>query len=123
MIFDWWRREGKTSHRSGNIDLYIGVKWIPSREALPADLGKHIYVVDKCGKPIWAIMRCPCGCGDRIEANLMRSRRPYWRLRKHGSTISLFPSLWVTREKCGSHFFLIRNIVRWAHGISYQSAL
>lgn len=113
MILNWWRRHKKASHRAGNTDRYIGVKWIRSREALPADLGEHIYVVDKCGKPIWAIMRCPCGCGDRIEVNLMRTIQPRWRLRKHIAAISLFPSLWVSGDKCGSHFFLIRNTVRW----------
>lgn len=121
MNFNWANRLQKAFSRFRRITRYKETRWIPSRDELPQNLGTDIFVVEKCGKPVWVIMKCPCGCGDRIEVNLMRSKRPCWRLKRKGNAISLFPSLWVSRDKCGSHFFLIRNTVRWIPGVVYVS--
>lgn len=112
MSVDWTRWFGKTPRRA-RVAQYAGVRSISSRDELPANLGSEIFLVERSGKPLWAVLSCPCKCGDRIDVNLMRSRRPYWRLRKYKGTVSLYPSLWVSSDKCGSHFFLVRNTVRW----------
>lgn len=113
MSIDWTRWFGKKPSRRARVAQYAAVRSIPSRDDLPADLGSDIFLVERSGKPLWAVLNCPCKCGDRIDVNLMRSRRPYWRLRRYKGTVSLYPSLWVSSEKCGSHFFLVRNTVRW----------
>lgn len=113
MSLDWTRWLGRIPLRRERVAHYSAVRPIPSRDELPADLGSDIFIVERNGKPLWAVLSCPCKCGDRIDVNLMRSRRPYWRLRKYKGAVSLYPSLWVSSDKCGSHFFLVRNTVRW----------
>jgi hypothetical protein len=78
---------------------------------LPSDLGDRLYVVG--ARPKWAILACPCKCGERINVNLMSSRRPCWRLRLNDNKATLHPSLWMPTDKCGSHFWLERNEIRW----------
>lgn len=63
---------------------------------------------------LWAAaMLCPCGCGDRIELNLLKSAKPCWTAKVHDDgTGSLSPSVW--RQKgCGSHFFLRNGQIDW----------
>jgi hypothetical protein len=86
---------------------------VDSRDHVPPELGQKIFVVKRNGRNRWVILACPCGCSQRIEVNLMRSIYPHWRLRRHNGTISLWPSLWVSAESCGSHFVLIDNRVLW----------
>ncbi len=92
---------------------FSGVVGIKSMGDLPAELKEQIYLVGNQSSK-WVVLTCPCGCGRRIDVNLMLSRRPRWKLRKHkDDTVSLFPSLWMPSNQCGSHFWLLRNQVRW----------
>jgi Family of unknown function (DUF6527) len=93
---------------------YQDVVTILSMDDLPADIGLNIYLIRRGGTYRWAVLQCPCMCGRRVEVNLMRSRYPYWRVRKHAGSISLSPSLWVSEELCGNHFWVKRNRVVWA---------
>ena len=43
----------------------------------------------------------------------MRTIHPHWRLRRHKGSVSLWPSLWVSPDQCGSHFKLVGNRVLW----------
>ena len=89
-----------------------GVRRIGSRADLPTDLGGWMYVVG-AERPKWAVLQCPCRCGEQIDVNLMTSRRPYWRVTVSGTRASLTPSLWMPNSKCGSHFFLHENQIQW----------
>jgi hypothetical protein len=62
----------------------------------------------------WAILECPCGCGDIIHVDLMKSHHPHWIVifEKHDK-LSFYPSLWVDEHKCGSHFFISHSNVKW----------
>jgi hypothetical protein len=37
-------------------------------------VGRCLYIVGKPA-PKWAVLACPCGCRERIDVNLMLSRR------------------------------------------------
>jgi uncharacterized protein DUF6527 len=93
--------------------FYESVLTVDSRDQVPSQLGRRIFVIKRGGRNRWVIIACPCGCGDRIEINLMRSVHPHWRLRLHQGSLSLWPSLWVSSDRCGSHFILVRNRVLW----------
>ena len=86
---------------------------VDDRNDLPARLGKHMYVVGST-KAKWAILECPCGCRQRIDVNLMSSRRPFWQLRESGELVSLYPSLWRGRGTCESHFWVRDSKIVWA---------
>jgi Family of unknown function (DUF6527) len=79
---------------------------------VPKKLKGTLYIVGK-PRPKWAIMACPCRCGQRIDVNLMESRQPSWRLSSDGKEVSLHPSLWMPKEKCGSHFWIRQNRIDW----------
>lgn len=81
-------------------------------QEVPDELGKHVYVV---GSPLAkrVIFACPCGCGEKLNINLMRSIDPCWQLRLKNGSISLMPSVWIDDKGCGSHFLIDRNRVIW----------
>jgi hypothetical protein len=95
--------------RRKRIDRVVQVA---SMSEVPKKLKGDLYIVGG-SKPKWAILACPCRCGDRIDVNLMTSRQPSWQLSKNGNEVSLHPSLWMPKEKCGSHFWLRRNRIDW----------
>jgi hypothetical protein len=84
---------------------------IGSRSELPDDLGRTLYIVGD--PPKWATLQCPCGCGDAIDVNLMRSRNPVWRLSVVNEKPTIHPSLWVPPEKCGAHFWIRDGKITW----------
>lgn len=101
----------------GTPAYYRKVVVLQSMDDVPEVLSNDVFVIHRAGIDRWVVLACPCGCGERLDVNLMTNRRPYWRLRHHrGATISLLPSLWVPEERCGSHFWIIRNRVVWAVG-------
>ncbi len=64
--------------------------YVESMQAIPDRLGRLGYIVGTV-KPKWVIMSCPCGCGERIDVNLMQSRHPHWKLQVQNGAISLRP--------------------------------
>jgi hypothetical protein len=80
---------------------------------VPDKFTNEIYLVARGGTYRWMLMMCPCGCGERLAVNLMRTATPHWRLSLKQGKVSLNPSVWVTEEKCGSHFWLIENQLIW----------
>ena len=95
--------------RRHRIDRVVQVE---SMSDVPKKLKGDLYIVGM-SKPKWAILACPCRCGDRIDVNLMASRQPAWQLTKSGQEVTLHPSLWMPKEKCGSHFWIRRNRIDW----------
>ena len=63
---------------------------------------------------IWAAaMRCPCGCGDVIELNLLKEASPCWSVSRHpDGSVSLRPSIW-RQKACRSHFFVRHGRIEW----------
>jgi hypothetical protein len=91
---------------------FTKVVMVDSMDGLPMRLGSSLYVVGG-SQPKWIVMSCPCGCGERIDVNLMRTRRPTWQLSLQGGQVSLHPSLWVPKERCGSHFIIRNSRITW----------
>jgi hypothetical protein len=61
----------------------------------------------------WATLQCPCGCGDTIDVNLMKTRHPVWQLSITNGKATFHPSLWVPKEKCGAHFWIKNGKIIW----------
>lgn len=57
--------------------------------------------------------KCPCGCKDIIQLNLLKEGNPRWRVKIHDDgDVSVYPS--VNRQiNCHSHFNITKNSVRW----------
>ena len=89
-----------------------GTVIIKGMNDLPSELGKKVFLIGE-KNPKWAVLSCPCGCGDRLDVNLMQTRNPHWVVSIKNNTISLDPSLWQPKEKCGSHFWLKKNRIDW----------
>lgn len=62
----------------------------------------------------WAIaLNCPCGCGDRIELQLIPELSPNWRLVSNNQKFpTLHPSIWRTTG-CKSHFWVKKGHIHW----------
>lgn len=86
---------------------------VTSMSDVPDALGDHIFIVGDRSHPKWAVLACPCPNRERIDINLMRSRYPHWTLKERNGLISLSPSLWMPKEGCGSHFWLVENRIVW----------
>ena len=76
---------------------------------------EFIVVVHK-KLPLWAMFKCPCGCGYAITLSLQKSHRRKWVLKpsKEGRP-TLSPSVWQT-SGCYSHFWLTDGRVYWFAG-------
>jgi hypothetical protein len=105
LVKDFWRdlwRQTRIKH----------VQRVSSMSEVPSRLKGTLYIVGS-PKPKWAVLDCPCGCRERINVNLMESRQPAWSVLDRNGGITLRPSLWVPADKCGSHFFIENNQIRW----------
>jgi len=82
---------------------------------LPDQLPRRDLVLLRDGGEDWSVaMRCPCGCGQKVELALIREAKPRWSLRNDlGNHPTLSPSVWL-REGCRSHFFVRAGRIRWA---------
>lgn len=84
---------------------------------LPDRLRRRDLVLLRDGGEDWSVaMRCPCGCGQRVELALIREAKPRWSLRHEGGRRpTLYPSVWL-REGCRSHFFVRDGRICWVQG-------
>lgn len=80
----------------------------------PDRLPPRDLVLLRDGGEDWSVaMRCPCGCGQKVELALIREANPRWSLRNDlGNRPTLSPSVWL-REGCRSHFFVRAGRIRW----------
>jgi len=98
------------------------IEWmLPARElkimkgdALPDRLPIRGLLLLHDGDEDWCVgLRCPCGCGQRVELPLIKEAEPHWRLNvEQDGTPTLVPSVWL-QEGCCSHFFVRRGKVEW----------
>ena len=61
----------------------------------------------------YALLKCPCNCGDKIMLSLMTDSRPYWKVVFNKHSFSVYPSIWRTKN-CMCHFWLKEGKVVWA---------
>jgi hypothetical protein len=57
------------------------------------------------------VHRCCCGCGREVVTPLGPTD---WRVTFDGETVSLEPSIGNWSFPCRSHYWIVRNRVRWA---------
>lgn len=77
------------------------------------DLRQHRLVIVRGDTDKWALMRCPCGCGERLQLSLARDRKPKWRVEvdRFGRP-TLAPSVRM-QDGCRAHFRLRNGRVEW----------
>ena len=82
---------------------------------LPGKLPRRDLVLLRESSEDWSVaMRCPCGCGQKVELALMPEAQPRWILRVGPDrSPTLEPSVWL-RDGCRSHYFVRRGKVQWA---------
>jgi hypothetical protein len=66
------------------------------------------------GELRWAVMFCPCGCGDTLRINLDGRAGPAWRVWRDARGVTIYPSVWRDAG-CGSHFIVWDSRV-WLSG-------
>ncbi len=83
-------------------------------DSLPARLPTRKVVLAREAEEDWCVgMRCPCGCGHRIELLLIREAKPRWDLTVDAfGWPSLRPSVWL-QGGCRSHFWLRHGRIEW----------
>jgi hypothetical protein len=74
---------------------------------------REFIMVVYMGKPMWALFRCPCGCGQVISLSLQSIHHPNWKINKSSTgRPTLYPS--VSQNKgCRSHFWVEDGRVHW----------
>lgn len=80
----------------------------------------RLYVTANGGKAAFAVMRCPCGCGDSLNLRFVGSRRPIWTLNSLDGPATVRPSIWRT-SGCQSHFFLTDGEIIWCRYNSHAA--
>lgn len=85
-------------------------KYVVVSELPESPLDKVLYVegVENIDEYWYALLKCPCGCQEKIMLNLIDDVSPCWYLRKEKSNFSIYPSIWRTKN-CKSHFWLKNN--------------
>jgi hypothetical protein len=103
--------------RAGGADRRLRaytVREFSEREAASNATKKKsvLALVGTRGAYKWALLRCPCGCGEQIALNLMKAYQPVWEIQiAEPRLVSISPSVHAT--KCGAHFWLRENTVIW----------
>ena len=74
---------------------------------------RNLYLAQEDGEE-WAIaLKCPCGCGDRLELQLTPESRPHWKLLNNNEKHpTIHPSIWRQRG-CKSHFWIKKGRILW----------
>jgi len=108
----FWDRIKSLWRRLWRRNRIKGIVVVESMSDVPQSTGGRLYLVGS-EKLKWLVLSCPCRCGDRIDANLMTTRNPHWNVTLRDNRISVHPSLWQPREKCGSHFWVRDGEIRW----------
>lgn len=72
----------------------------------------ELVIVRKNDIDHYAVLQCPCGCGDCLRLNMLPSSRPCWSADVHGDTVSLSPSI-LRKSGCKSHFWIRLGRVGW----------
>jgi hypothetical protein len=99
----------------------VGYPFTPCND-LPDQLKPGVlYVAGENGHYWAAALKCPCGCGDDIQLNLMPQARPCWSVtRESQGSATVEPSIWRS-QGCRSHFWLRRGGIEWVRDFTSSS--
>lgn len=103
----WWRRLVARLAPRRSLKIVEG-------DMLPSKLPRRNLVMARDSGEEWSIgMRCPCGCGQRLEMMLLKGVKPRWSAsvdcRGH---VTLHPSVWL-QKGCKSHFWVRSGKIVW----------
>lgn len=116
----WWKNLAKSVFSRKH---YRRVRSIQSGVEPGCVKRDEIVLIGPSGRPKWAVLQCPCGCGYIIHVNLMRSHHPHWTISfARDGSISFNPSLWIDESRCGSHFLIKNGHVIWCDGAGSWNA-
>jgi hypothetical protein len=104
----WWKRLWDSLRPARKLIVSNG-------ESLPDEIPRRdVVLVRDDDEQDWSIgMRCPCGCGDKIELMVIPEAKPRWSVaRDHRGRVSLHPSVW-RQTGCRSHFWVQRGKIKW----------
>lgn len=104
----WWRKFVAALSPCRAVKIIEG-------DTLPNELPYWNLVLARENGEDWCVgMRCPCGCGQRLEMMLLKELKPRWDARfDMRGRVSLHPSVWL-RDGCRSHFWIRGGKVIWA---------
>ena len=75
---------------------------------------KVVYIVGERKHPWLIIFKCPCGCNNLIQLNLLKEASPCWKFQiSNKEKITIYPSIWRITG-CKSHFFIRKSKIEWA---------
>lgn len=88
-------------------------EWVDDLPATPRM--DTIYVVGGRKYPFRVVMPCPHPrCNHLVYLDIARGSRPHWRLREHDDgSLSLMPSVYLTKMPCRSHYWVRMGRVAW----------
>ena len=93
--------------------IKYATKLVESRPTQDSISDQAVTIVGQKDYKKWAVMKCPCGCGDILNLSLMRNIEPNWHLNIDNlGRLTLSPSIWKT-DGCRSHFYLRQSKVIW----------
>lgn len=83
-------------------------------DSLPDALPFRSLVLAREDDEDWCVgLRCPCGCGRKIELLVIKEAKPRWDLKVNAAgRPTLTPSVWL-RDGCMSHFWIRNGKVEW----------
>lgn len=89
---------------------------------VPAEiLEDKVYVVGEKKNKWLAILRCPCGCNETIQLNLLKAGSVCWTTKIHRNrTVTIRPSIWRTTG-CKSHFTIKRGFTGWIRDWEWET--
>nr|WP_281040627.1 DUF6527 family protein [Rhizobium leguminosarum] len=83
-------------------------------DTLPTVLPTRDLVLTRDDGDDWSVgMRCPCGCGERIELMVLEEAHTRWDITiDDAGRPTLHPSVW-RKSGCRSHFWMRRGRIHW----------
>lgn len=103
----WWRRIVGALTPRRLLKVIDG-------DTLPVRLPLWNLVVARDDGEDWSVgMRCPCGCGQRLEMMVLKEVKPRWDVAVDTKgRVTLHPSVWL-QEGCRSHFWVRSGRIIW----------
>ena len=103
----WWRRFKAAVMPRRRLRIVAG-------DMLPEKLPMWDLIMARDHGEDWSVgLRCPCGCGQRLEMLLLKEVKPRWDVSIDvGGRVTLHPSVWL-REECKSHFWVRSGKIVW----------
>jgi Family of unknown function (DUF6527) len=103
----WWRRFLARFSPRRALEIIEG-------DSLPERLPRRNLILAREDGEDWCVgLRCPCGCGERLEMMMLENVAPRWDAALDGKgRVSLHPSVW-RRIGCRSHFWVREGKIVW----------